>query len=132
MVRFAALFFVVTALLGAVHATAADKDIRTCALTKVIECTNEGGCEERTIEEMALPRFVKIDLKAKTITSLDRNIKRENTKIATIDRSDGMLVLHGTEKRGWSVAIGENSGALAIGVSGDGEVFAVFGACMNP
>ena len=128
----AAMFLAVIVLSGAARATAADENLRTCALTKGFECTKEGGCKELSIEEMALPRFVRIDLKAKTITSLDREIKRQNTKIAGIDRLEGMLVLHGTEKRGWSMALAEDSGELAISASGDGEVFVVFGACVNP
>ncbi len=132
MVRFTALFFAITVLSGAVQTMAADENVRTCALMKAIECTNEGGCKEWSVEEMALPRFVRIDLKAKTITSLDRNITRQNTKIAAIDRLEGMLVLHGTEQRGWSMALAEDSGALTITAAGDGEGFVVFGACMNP
>jgi len=41
-----------------------------------------------------------------------------------------MVVLHGTELRGWSTALGEGSGALTPSVAGDGGVI-VFGICMN-
>jgi len=42
-----------------------------------------------------------------------------------------MVVLHGTELRGWSTALGEGSGDLTPSVAGDGEGFIVFGKGMN-
>ncbi len=104
---------------------------RTCALTKAFECTVENGCRESSVREMALPRFIRIDLKAKTIKSLDKNIARV-TPFKDSDNVDDMLVLHGTEKRGWSIAVGEKSGDLTLSASGDGESFVVFGSCISP
>jgi hypothetical protein len=104
---------------------------RTCALTKAFECTVENGCRESSVREMALPRFIRIDLKAKTIKSLDKNIARV-TPFKDSDNVDDMLVLHGTEKRGWSMAVGEKSGDLTLSASGNGESFVVFGSCISP
>jgi hypothetical protein len=131
MRRFSILILIITILSGASVAMAADGDIRTCALTKGIECAADEGCSEWTIQEMGLPRFVRIDLNAKTITSLDREVTR-NSKIASVERPEGLVVLHGTEQRGWSMALGEDSGALTLTASGDNEGFIVFGSCMNP
>jgi hypothetical protein len=103
----------------------------TCALTKAFECTMENGCRESSVREMALPRFIRIDLKAKTIKSLDKNIARV-TPFKDSDNVDDMLVLHGTEKRGWSMAVGEKSGDLTLSASGIGESFVVFGSCISP
>jgi len=131
MARIFALVLAITIVFGAVRVMAAEGDIRTCALTKGIECVPDEGCVEWTMQEMALPRFVRIDLKAKTITSLDKDVNR-TTKIATVERLEGLTVLHGTELRGWSIALGENSGDLALSASGDGEAFVVFGSCVTP
>jgi hypothetical protein len=38
--------------------------------------------------------------------------------------------MHGTELRGWSMALGEDSGNLTLSASGDGEGFVVFGVCL--
>jgi hypothetical protein len=108
--------------------TAAEDSI-ICTLTRAHDCSPEDGCVEVSIDQMALPRFVRIDLKSKTITSLDKEIPRY-TQIATIDRLEGMTVMHGTELRGWSIALGEDSGYLTLSASGDGEGFVVFGVCM--
>ena len=131
MARFTALFFATAILIGAAQAAVADENIRTCALTRAFECTPDDGCQESTISEMGLPRFVRIDLKNKTITSLDKNISR-TTKIAAVERLERITVLHGVELRGWSITLGNDSGSFALSASGDDEAFVVFGSCMNP
>ncbi len=125
-------FLCAVVLLGPVSAAAADDIIWTCALTKAFECTSEEGCTELSLREMALPRFFRIDLKTRTITSLDREVPRAPTNISAIDRPEGMLVLHGAEKRGWSMALGETSGALTLSATDDDGGFVVFGSCLNP
>lgn len=131
MFRYSALILLSGIIIGAGQAAAADIDTRTCSLTKAYECTSEDGCKESSIQDVALPRFIKIDLKAKTIKSLDKLIARE-TRFREIDRVQGMLVLHGTEQRGWSMALGEDSGALTLTASGDNESFVIFGSCISP
>ncbi len=130
MARFSALFLTISILCCASHVMAADDNVRTCALNKAFECTSD-GCKEWSVREMALPRFIRIDLKAGTIKSLDKEVARETT-FKGVDRLAGMIILHGTEQRGWSMALGENSGDLTLSASGDGESFVVFGSCMNP
>jgi len=131
MKRVTVFILFMTIFSGASLAMAADGDIRTCALTKGLECLPDEGCSDWTIQEMGLPRFVRIDLNAKTITSLDKEVTR-NSKIATVERPEGLVVMHGTEQRGWSMTLGEDSGALTLTAAGDNEGFIVFGSCMNP
>jgi hypothetical protein len=131
MVRIIAVLFAAAVLGGAAQAMAVEQNVRTCALTRGIECIPDEGCVEWTMQEMALPRFVRIDLRSKTITSLDKEVDR-TTKIATVERLGGITVLHGTELRGWSIVLGEESGALTLSASGDSEAFIVFGSCITP
>ncbi len=131
MFRYAALIIVAGIIIVAGRAAAADINVRTCALTKAFACTSEDGCKEWTVQEVALPRFISIDLKAKTIKSLDKDIPRE-TRFKEADRLEGMVVLHGTEQRGWTMALGEDSGNLTLSASGDNESFVVFGTCISP
>ena len=119
-------------LLGAASAWAQEEAIRTCALTKAFECTSANGCREWPLKEMALPRFFRIDLKSRTLTSLDRDVPRAPTIITAVDHPEGMLVLHGAEKRGWSLALGERSGSLTLSGTGEDAGFVVFGSCLNP
>jgi hypothetical protein len=114
------------------HATAADDHIQICALKAAFECTSASGCNEVSLEDMALPSFVRIDLKAKRIESLDKKVTRDPTKIVTITRLEGMTILQGTEQRGWSIALGDNTGSLMLSVSGDEEGLVAFGSCVKP
>jgi hypothetical protein len=116
-------------LVGTGSVCTAAEDSIICTLTRANDCSPEDGCIQVSVDDMGLPRFVRIDLKSKTITSLDKVIPR-STEIATIDRLEGMTVMHGTELRGWSMALGEDSGNLTLSASGDGEGFVVFGVCL--
>lgn len=122
----------VTLFCTTAFALAADGSGRTCSLNRAFECMSTGGCKEWTIQEMALPRFIRVDLDAKTIVSLDRSTQRPPTPIAAIERLEGMTVLYGSETRGWSMAIGDDSGALTLSISGDEEGYLVYGSCINP
>jgi hypothetical protein len=129
MTKYIAAFFALMVLVGS-SSTSTAAETYTCALTKAYECVPDQGCKAWTLEEMALPNFVRIDLKSKTITSLDKTVG-QTSKIAAIDRLEGLVVMHGTELRGWSIALGEESGDVTLSVAGDGEGFIVFGKCMD-
>jgi len=125
--------FAVTMLFGAaVQARAAEYTILHCALTKAYACTSEDGCNAVAIQYMNLPRFISIDFAAKVIKSLDKSVQREDTRFGSVDRIEGLTVIHGVEKRGWSLAIGDMSGAMTLSATGDGEGFTVFGSCITP
>jgi len=132
MARLVALIISITIFTGASLAGAADINTYTCTLVKAFECTTTYGCQEWSVIEMALPRFVRVDLNAKTIISLDKEIPRDPTKIAALEKMDGMIVFHGIEQRSWSMTIGEGSGNLALTALGDGEILSVFGSCISP
>lgn len=132
MTRVTMLVLAITMLWTTVPAMAVDDSKRTCTLTRAYECANDAGCKEWSMEEMSLPRFVQIDIKEKSIKSLDRNMPRDATKVEAVERLEEMLVMHGTEQRGWTMVVGNDSGALTLTAAGDGEGFVVFGFCMNP
>jgi hypothetical protein len=117
-------------LIGTCDISAAAEDTFTCALSRAYDCYPDDGCKERSIAEMGLPRFVRINLKDKTITSLDKVIPN-NSKISSIERIDDLVVMHGTELRGWSMAVSERSRNITLSASGDGDSFTVFGICMD-
>jgi len=125
------IFSVTLWLLSALPALAAQGEVRTCALSQGLECLPGEGCQEWTMEDLSLPRFVRVDLKARTMTSLDKEFPR-STKIVSVESLEGMTVLHGTEQRGWSMAIDDNSGDFTLSASGSGVAFVVFGSCLTP
>jgi hypothetical protein len=131
MGKFITLFLTIAVLFAAGGVMAAEENVFTCSLNKAFECSSDEGCKEWTVQEVALPRFIRIDLKAKTIKSLDKDIPRES-KFRSMEKLGDVVILQGVEKRGWSMALGENSRDITLTASGDGESFVVFGACMNP
>jgi hypothetical protein len=132
MKRYLMAFFTIAMVFWSACTMAADDQAQICALTKAFECANDSGCNEVTIDDMGLPRFVRIDQKAKTIESLDKGVNRQSTKIATITRLEGLTILQGIEKRGWSIALGDDSRDLMLSAVGEGSGFVVFGSCMKP
>jgi hypothetical protein len=119
-------------LLVAAQAMAEEANVRICALTKAIECNRDEGCIEWSLQEMNLPRFIKIDFGAKTIISLDKTIRPENTKISSIEKLGDMTVLQGIEQRGWSMELDNDDGFLTLTASGEGHGYIVFGSCLVP
>lgn len=130
MTKYIAAFFALMILVGNSSVSTAAGDTYTCSLASAYECLPGEGCMELSIDDMDLPRFVRFDLKAKTITSLDKAVQR-NSKIASIERMNRMIVMHGTELRGYSITLGEDSGNLTLSASGEGEGFVAFGFCMD-
>lgn len=131
MARMIAFMLAAAMLIGATQVMAAEGNVRTCALTRGIQCLPDEKCQDWTMAEMGLPAFVRVDLNSKTITSLDKDIPR-SSKIASVERLQGVVVMHGTELRGWSMAVAEDSGVLTLSASGDSEAFIVFGTCVKP
>lgn len=119
-------------LFFSVPALSAQDNVRICALTKAYECDINQECSERSLAEMELPRFVRIDFEKSSIISLDKNVKRAGTEIGRVEKLEGITVLQGVEQRAWSIALGQESGSLTLSVSGDGHGFIVFGSCMDP
>jgi hypothetical protein len=112
-------------------------DPMVCATIKAMECLQDGGCKEVTLESLALPPFVVIDADKMQIRP---NRASDIDRVSTIERKetvDGKLILQGAEDGledvrdglGWTIAIGEETGRLVLTASGDGVAFIVYGAC---
>ena len=100
-----------------------------CAVIETIECGEDGKCQNGTADSINIPQFLKINFKTKTISG-KRGEEKKTTKIENMERSDGKLILQGTQTRkGWSMVIDETTGKMAITASGDQVGFVVFGAC---
>lgn len=133
MTRFVTTAFAAVLFFSAAQTTAlAEENARICALTRGLECTSDLGCTEWSLQEMNLPRFVRIDFGAKVIKSLDKDVQREDTKISTIERLGAVTVLQGIEQRGWSMELGNEDGSLTLTASGEDHGFIVFGNCLVP
>jgi hypothetical protein len=102
------------------------------AIIEVVECTEGGECERRTVQDIDIPRFFRIDFKGKTITGKRLNGDLRTTKIEKMQNTDGKLILQGVQNdKAWSVVITKGTGNMTLTVSDDQTGFIIFGACTD-
>lgn len=118
------------------QALEADKPL-LCAVVDIHSCAPSASgvaCEKQTPESANVPRFLRIDVAAKTIVGTRADGAPRNTKIATVQRLPGHLLLQGIDDGplSWSIAISQSTGAMSL-TGAKAEVgFVVFGACTEP
>ena len=129
----------VTMLPFAIHA--ADFDTSKpllCSIKDVMECTPDGGCQKRSLEEASMPEFLKFDLPNKKVIPATPVEGKQPTSIKEMERIEGKLILQGAEEGpdkikdglGWTAAISEENGKLIFTASGDEVAFVAFGTCV--
>jgi hypothetical protein len=102
-----------------------------CAVTEVQECEPGGACQRRTPEAVNLTPFLRVDAKAKRISTADAS--GETAPIHELAQVDGRLLMHGGQGgRSWSAVIEGETGRLSAGVVDHEGGFLVFGACTTP
>lgn len=111
-----------------------------CAVIDIVECGPGGNCQQLTAEDAGIPRFLKVNFKAKKITATRASGSKKSTTIKNSEHVDGKLILQGAEDGiegvrdgvGWSIAIAEDTGNMVLSAAGDEVGFVVFGACTLP
>ncbi len=108
----------------------------TCASIEVMECLPMQGCNEVSADAVDIPRFLKVDVTNKQITTgvAEDQLK---TTIERVEEVKGKMMLQGAEHGkhrdsdgvGWSMAVNKENGDMVLSASGDGVAFVVFGAC---
>jgi hypothetical protein len=100
-----------------------------CAVTSIMECDGAGQCERHLPDGADSPRFIRVDLAAKTV-SADAGKKSPLKSVAHVD---GELILQGSENgRGWSATVDEETGRMAAAVVDNDHTFSIFGGCTIP
>ena len=101
-----------------------------CAAMQSAQCSYGADCINGTAEDIDFPTFIRINVKKNTITATEEYGRDAVTRIKQIIRTEGYLILQGVEQgRGWSLSLNQATGKMVMTASGDGEGFAVFGAC---
>lgn len=99
-----------------------------CAVTTVMECSASGSCERQIPDEVNSPKFVRVDVAARTVSAGDRK-----SQLKSVARVDGELILQGSENgRGWSATVDEETGRMAAAAVDDDYTFSMFGSCIVP
>ncbi len=101
-----------------------------CAASAAAKCTHDGECVVDEPWIFNVPDFVKVDLKAKLISSTDTSQEARETAIRNIERADGLIVLQGMQnRRAWSWVIDEYTGEGVMTFADEDRAVALFGAC---
>ncbi|MFY9943333.1 MAG: hypothetical protein WAK57_14240 [Desulfobacterales bacterium] len=108
-----------------------------CTVIEVNECLLGEGCRTLAVEEINLPRYLWINVKQKTIQNKKTGDEIRKSRIESVKRVDGKLIVQGAEDGredvrdgyGWTIAIMEDSGQMVLSASGDLAAVAGFGTC---
>ncbi len=99
-----------------------------CAPIEIIECEAAGDCLNSTAEDVNLPQFLKVDVKAKMLSAAEEGGKK--AEIKHLEHTNGRMIMHGgQEGRGWTLIISEETGKMSATISEDQAGFIIFGAC---
>jgi hypothetical protein len=99
-----------------------------CVPIEIIECVAAGECFNSTAEDVNLPQFIKVDVKAKMLSAAEEGGKK--AEIKHLEHTNGRMIMHGgQEGRGWTLVISEETGKMSATISEDQAGFIIFGAC---
>lgn len=103
-----------------------------CDAGMVIDCSAGGECTTGSPESVDLPRFLRLDLDARQLTSPSPGFDGEVTPLAGVDRADGHIAVNGRGRAGrvFSLSIDAGTGAMRASVLADEFAFLVFGGCV--
>jgi hypothetical protein len=107
-----------------------------CAALELTSCVPGDGCRKETTDSLNAPRFLYIDVGAKSVSGTRPQSQEMRTAIHNVRASEDDVVLDGSEAQlTWSIAIGKSSGDMTLtGIrtaQDDAIVIVVFGACTN-
>jgi hypothetical protein len=122
-------------LAGAAGAVDVNKPL-ICAALQLTSCVPGDGCRAETTDSLNAPRFLNIDLGAKSVTGTRPQSSELRTAIHNVRARDEDVVLDGSEAElTWNIAIDKSSGDMTLtGIRtahDEAIVIVVFGACTN-
>ena len=108
----------------------------TCASVDVMECLPVEGCNRVSADAVELPRFFKVDVINRQVTTASASDKRKSV-IERVEAVEGKLMLQGAEEGregvrdgiGWTRSVNTERGDMVLTASGEGVAFVIFGSC---
>jgi len=101
-----------------------------CSVQEVNLCISSGECVEVLPENLAIPHFVEIDVKAKKLATTAASGENRETIALNVIRENGLLVMHGIEEgRAFSLLIRETTGWASFASAAEERGVVVFGIC---
>ncbi len=107
-----------------------DSDSLVCYGWSAFVCSIEGECEATAPWQLDMPDFLRLDLRARVVTSTETAPEERVTEIQTLVREDGTILLQGRQdERPFSWLIVEATGEGTLTMSTPGEGITVFTLC---
>lgn len=107
-------------------------DEMICSAGQAQICLETGDCYSAVPWELAIPDFVVINTREKTISTTKASELDRETTFGKVEKSNGLIYLQGTENgRAFSFVIDEATGRMTVSVARDGLSVTVFGACTD-
>lgn len=127
---------IATAMLAITTSASAENvqgvDKMICAASQAQICLETGQCYAATPWELAVPDFILVDTKKRTVSTTEASGANRSTEFTHLKREDGMISLQGVEGgRAFSFVIEELTGRLTAAIARDGLTVTVFGACTD-
>jgi hypothetical protein len=99
-----------------------------CATVEAHDCAANESCVDGTPHELGAPSFLRVNVVKKEIAGPQRT-----TAIKTIEKTDGQLLLTGTELGlSWTLAIARDTGAMSATMVDRDAAHVLFGSCTVP
>jgi hypothetical protein len=102
-----------------------------CAAIEIFSCEPGIKCEQETAETIDLPSLLKVSVQDKSVVGSRPSGEAVSAKIELVRHGEKKMFLQGVEKKfGWSMAIDEAKGKMALTIGDDDSGYVIFGACM--
>jgi hypothetical protein len=99
-----------------------------CAPVEALDCEAGEACAKSTPAEIGAPAFVRIDFAQKALVG-----PKHTSPIQVLEKTDQQVLIQGTELGfGWTLALDQETGSLAITLANRDGVFVLFGSCTAP
>ena len=101
-----------------------------CSVVETRVCFPVEGCVQLAPEELNVPHFIRIDTRARKLSTTPASGENRESVADSLKRSDGHLILQGFEAgRAYSLLIHETSGMATYAAAAEGRSVTTFGAC---
>jgi len=101
-----------------------------CASVKATECYADGSCVQGEPEEWNVPRFIRVDLEKKTLSTTPASGEERSTPLQNLTRDGDRVFFHGSQTgRAVSMVINLQTGIASAGIVLDEHVLSVFAHC---
>lgn len=101
-----------------------------CASVKATECHADGSCIQGEPEDWNVPRFMRVDLAEKIISTTRASGEERSTPLHILTRDENRIFVQGAQTgRAVSMVINLQTGMASAGIVLDGHILAVFAYC---